>query len=110
VARASTIAAAGQAEVLAEALSVAPGLGAATIVETRVGFRPVGPGVRPLLGAVGGLNGLLIGNGLGAAGLTIGPLAGRLLADTALGRESLLDLAPFDPLRRAAGGAPAALR
>lgn len=89
----------GQAQVLAEALHVAPGLGAATVIETRVGFRPVGAGIRPLLGR--GLDGLLIGNGLGAAGLTIGPLAGRLLADATLGNEALLDLAPFDPLRRA---------
>jgi len=43
--------------------------------------------------------GLVIGNGLGAAGLTIGPFAGRLLADVALGRAPALDLAPFDPLR-----------
>jgi D-amino-acid dehydrogenase len=89
----------GQAEVLAEALHVAPGLGAATIVETRVGFRPVGPGIRPLLGAVGP-EGLFVGNGLGAAGLTIGPFAGRLLADAVLGREPALDLTAFDPLRR----------
>jgi D-amino-acid dehydrogenase len=36
----------------------------------------------------------------GAAGLTIGPFAGSLLADAALGREPAMDLAPFDPLRR----------
>jgi len=53
-----------------------------------------------LLGTVHGLDGLVLGNGLGAAGLTIGPLAGRLLADAALGREPLLDLAPYDPMRR----------
>ena len=46
------VTAAGQAEVLAEALHVAPGLATATIIETRVGFRPVGPGVRPLLGPI----------------------------------------------------------
>jgi len=92
------ITAAGQAEVLAEALHVAPGLATATIIETRVGFRPVGLSIRPLLGHA---HGLLIGNGLGAAGLTIGPLAGRLLAEAALGREPALDLAPFDPMRRA---------
>jgi D-amino-acid dehydrogenase len=98
------VTASGQAEVLTDALDVAPGLAAATILETRVGFRPVGPDVRPLLGPVHGLDGLVIGNGLGAAGLTIGPLAGRLLADAALGREPLLDIAPFDPLRRALPG------
>jgi len=37
---------------------------------------------------------------LGAAGLTIGPFAGRLLADLVMGRPALLDLAPFDPMRR----------
>ena len=89
------ITAAGQAEVLSEALRIAPGLGAATTIETRVGFRPLG--ARPLLGWVPGIRGLAIGNGLGAAGLTIGPLAGRLLADLVTGGAGLTDLAPFDP-------------
>ena len=69
--------AAGQAEVLGEALSIAPGLGDATMIETRIGFRPVAGGVRPLLGWVDGVTGLAVGNGLGASGLTIGPIAGR---------------------------------
>jgi D-amino-acid dehydrogenase len=42
---------------------------------------------------------LFVGNGLGAAGLTIGPFAGKLLADLALGRETAMDLRPFDPVR-----------
>ena len=96
------VTAAGLAEVLREALGVAPGLAAATVVETRVGFRPVGPDVRPMLGTVPSLPGLVIGNGLGAAGLTIGPFAGRLLADTVLGHPASLDLSPFDPSRPAA--------
>jgi D-amino-acid dehydrogenase len=104
------VTAAGQAEVLGEALGVAPGLGAATIVETRVGFRPVGPGVRPLLGAVHGMDGLLIGDGLGAAGLTIGPLGGRLLAESVLGVVSLIDISPFDLSGRVAGDPSVALR
>ena len=98
------VTASGQVEVLAEALHVAPGLAPATIIETRVGFRPVGPGVRPLLGTVDGLEGLVIGNGLGAAGLTIGPFAGRLLADAVLGPEPMFDLAPYDPKRRIVAG------
>jgi D-amino-acid dehydrogenase len=93
------VTAAGQATVLANALAVAPGLAEAEVIETRIGFRPMGPEVRPLLGAARGVAGLVIGNGLGAAGLTIGPFAGRLLADVALGRAPALDLAPFDPLR-----------
>jgi D-amino-acid dehydrogenase len=100
------VTAAGQAEVLVQALQVAPGLATATIIETRVGFRPVGPNIRPLLGHAHQYEGLLIGNGLGAAGLTIGPFAGQLLADAALGREPRLDLAPFDPFQRKISGAP----
>ena len=96
----------GQAQVLAEALHIAPGLSVATVVETRVGFRPVGPGVRPMLGTVPGLKGLLVGNGLGAAGLTIGPFGGRLLAEAALGTVPSMELKPFAPLRRVACEAP----
>lgn len=98
------VTAAGQAEVLNRALAVAPGLGPATLVETRIGFRPVGPDLRPMLGRVPGLEGLVIGNGLGPSGLTIGPFAGRLLARLALGEAPELDLAPYDPLRPALGG------
>jgi D-amino-acid dehydrogenase len=94
------VTAAGLAEVLSEALSVAPGLASATLIETRIGFRPVGPDARPLLGGVPGLEALFIGNGLGPSGLTIGPYAGRLLAELALGRTPELDLAPYAPLRR----------
>ena len=94
------VTAAGQAEVLAEALHIAPGLGASTMLETRVGFRPAGAEVRPLLGWMRGIGGLAIGNGLGAAGLTIGPFAGRLLADLVTGQPVPMDLTPFDPMRR----------
>jgi D-amino-acid dehydrogenase len=93
------VTAAGQAEVLQEALHVAPGLAAATVIETRVGFRPASANGLPLLGRVRGVDGLFVGNGLGAAGLTIGPFAGKLLADVVLGREASMDLRAFDPLR-----------
>jgi D-amino-acid dehydrogenase len=104
------VTAAGQAEVLQEALHVAPGLAAATVIETRVGFRPASADGSPLLGQLRGVDGLLVGNGLGAAGLTIGPFAGKLLADLALGREPEMDLRPFDPLRRAGPGLQSLLR
>ncbi|HEY0181858.1 MAG TPA: FAD-dependent oxidoreductase [Rhodopila sp.] len=106
------VTASGQAEVLSEALGIAPGLGAATMLETRVGFRPLSMRGRPLLGWVPGIEGVAIGNGLGAAGLTIGPFGGRLLADLVAGRPAMMDLGPFDPSRRveAAHGIPQALR
>jgi D-amino-acid dehydrogenase len=93
------VTAAGQAEVLHEALHVAPGLASATVIETRVGFRPASADGLPLLGCVRGVDGLFAGNGLGAAGLTIGPFAGKLLADLVLGQKGAMDLRPFDPLR-----------
>ena len=94
---------AGLAEVLGQALSVAPGLAAGRYLETRVGFRPVTPDNLPLLGAVAGLPGLVIATGLGATGLTMGPYTGYLAALLALGEPPGLDLAPYDPLRVAAG-------
>jgi D-amino-acid dehydrogenase len=44
------------------------------------------------------LAGLIIATGLGASGLTMGPLAGSLAAQAALGLPPALDLAPFAPL------------
>jgi len=99
------VTAAGQAEVLNEALAVAPGLGPATLLETRIGFRPVGPDLRPILGRIAGMDGLVIGNGLGPSGLTIGPFAGRLLAQLVLGQAPELDLAAYDPSRSAVAAA-----
>ena len=89
----------GLAEVLANALSVAPGLSQGTLLETRVGLRPVGPDIRPLLGPVRGVDGLVVATGLGATGLTMGPLAGAVAARVALGLPPGVDLGPFDPLR-----------
>jgi glycine/D-amino acid oxidase-like deaminating enzyme len=63
----------GLAEVLEHALAVAPGLAAGSYQETRVGFRPLGPDIRPLLGPVGGVEQLVVATGLGASGLTMGP-------------------------------------
>lgn len=89
------VTAGGEAEVLNFGLKLAPGLADATKIETRVGFRPATDGVKPMLGAIAGLDGLLIGNGLGAGGLTMGPLAGRLLAQMALGQTTDIDTAPY---------------
>ncbi|HJS83893.1 MAG TPA: FAD-dependent oxidoreductase, partial [Acetobacteraceae bacterium] len=96
------VTAGGQAEVLNQALTIAPGLAPATLLETRVGFRPVGPDIRPMLGR-SALGGLVIGNGLGPTGLTMGPYAGRLLAQLALGGEPEMGLSPYDPGRTEAG-------
>jgi glycine/D-amino acid oxidase-like deaminating enzyme len=91
----------GLAEVLEQALAVAPGLATATYLETRVGFRPMSPDGRPLLGPVPGVEGLVVATGLGPNGLTMGPYAGAIAAMVALGEPPGVDLGPVNPLRAA---------
>jgi D-amino-acid dehydrogenase len=91
----------GLSEVLEQALAVAPGLAAGTYLETRVGFRPMGPDGLPLLGPVPGVDGLVVATGLGPTGLTMGPHAGAIAARVALGEQPGIDLTPLNPLRTA---------
>lgn len=93
------VTAAGQKAVLDVALQVAPGLADGELIETRIGFRPMAADELPMIGAVRGLPGLFVGNGLGPSGLTLGPYAGRLLADAVLGRGTEIGLGAYDPLR-----------
>lgn len=90
------VTAGGVHEVLDKALSVAPGLADCTILETRVGFRPFTPGFLPVIGAVPSYKGLLVANGLGASGLTMGPYLGYQLAKLALGKSTEIDLSNYD--------------
>ncbi|RYI26456.1 FAD-binding oxidoreductase [Bacillus infantis] len=89
------ITAGGMQEVLSKALSTAPGLADASLIEARVGFRPFTPGFLPVIGAVPGWEGLLTANGLGASGLTMGPFLGQQLAKLALGHDTDIDLNPY---------------
>jgi D-amino-acid dehydrogenase len=95
----------GLSEVLEQALAVAPGLAAGTYLETRVGFRPMGPDSLPLLGPVPGVDGLVVATGLGPTGLTMGPYAGAVAARVALGEQPGIDLTPVNPLRTASPAA-----
>ena len=91
--------AAGVAEVLNAGLAVAPGLASWTVHEIRIGFRPVAHDNRPKLGPVPGFDNLLVGNGLGPSGLSMGPYSGALLANATLGRPSELALTPYAVLK-----------
>jgi D-amino-acid dehydrogenase len=97
------VTAGGQAEVLREALRVAPGLAAASVIETRIGFRPASPDGVPVIGLLGGRPGIVVATGLGPSGLTLGPYVGALAAGLARGEPPPLDLTPFGPERFAAG-------
>jgi len=92
--------AAGQHEVLTNALDVAPGLAGAPIIEWRVGLRPIATRGYPHLGKVPGRERVLVATGHGATGLTWGPWSGAAVADLALGTISDADresLVPFTP-------------
>jgi D-amino-acid dehydrogenase len=99
------VTAGGLAQVLREALAMAPGLAQATHLETRVGFRPMSPDGRPVLGPVPGTDGLVVATGLGPTGLTMGPYAGAIAARVALGEPPGTDLSPFSPVRVTAADA-----
>src|SRR5262245_7573085 len=87
--------AAGIAEVLNAGLAVAPGLAAWTLAEIRIGVRPLAHDNRPKLGPAPGCDNLLIANGLGASGLTMGPYSGALIAEAVLGKSPKLALGPY---------------
>ena len=90
---------AGQRDLVRQALAFAPGLACATVVETRVGFRPATADERPLIGPVPEREGAFVATGLGHLGLTLGPYVGALIADVALGRPTAVDITPFAPDR-----------
>lgn len=90
------VTAGGLHEVLNKALNIAPGLADSTVKEVRVGFRPFTPGFLPIIGEVPNTKGLLIANGLGASGLTVGPFLGAQLAKLALGKELDINPALYD--------------
>jgi D-amino-acid dehydrogenase len=93
------VTAAGQLEVLEHALAVAPGLRDATLLETRVGFRPATPDALPVLGPLPGHPHVVLATGFGPTGLTMAPLAGALVAEMVLGEQPRLDVAPYRPDR-----------
>ncbi len=92
----SRLTAGGVQEVIGKALDIAPGLSDSTFLEARVGFRPFTPGFLPIIGPFPGWDGLVIANGLGASGLTMGPYIGYQLAKLALELPLDIDLELYD--------------
>ncbi|GAE26547.1 D-amino acid dehydrogenase small subunit [Halalkalibacter wakoensis JCM 9140] len=86
----------GLQEILEKALAVAPGLASGTVVETKVGFRPVAPGFLPVIGKFPGFEGIFVANGLGSSGLTVGPYLGAELAKLVRGETIEIDLERYD--------------
>jgi D-amino-acid dehydrogenase len=87
----------GVSALLAGAIDLAPGMADATLVETRIGFRPATSDGRPLIGKLA--DGLIVAAGNGPEGLTAGPWTGLAATALALAQPPVADLAPFDPAR-----------
>ena len=82
----------GMYALLTRAIPVAPVLEEANINEMRVGLRPYTSNSLPVIGRLATHPNVLVANGLGASGLTIGPYLGQELAKLALDQELEIDL------------------
>lgn len=76
---------AGLREVFMELLRLTPGLADATLLECRVGFRPVSADGLPIVGSVPDVEGVFLATGHGATGLMLGPYTGALVAESVHG-------------------------
>lgn len=78
------VTAGGVHSVLDKTLRIAPGLGAGTLLETRVGLRPRSRDGYPIVGRPRSTSNAVVATGLGAWGLTLGPMIGEIAAEQAL--------------------------
>lgn len=84
------------------AARLVPGIAALARDATWVGFRPWLPDHLPAIGPAAAAPGLWLATGHEGAGVVLGPITGRLIADALTGATPALDLAPFSPDRFAA--------
>jgi len=70
-------------------------LGARLDKKIWLGRRPCLPDMRPVIGSVKGTGGLWVNFGHAHHGLTLGPVSGRLLAETMMGKKPYLTTEPF---------------
>jgi glycine/D-amino acid oxidase-like deaminating enzyme len=81
------------------AARLVPALGGLELDAVWVGFRPWLPGQLPAIGESRTVPGLWVGTGHEGAGVALGPVTGRLLAQAITGQTPSIELAPFDPDR-----------
>ncbi|MGH9019262.1 MAG: NAD(P)/FAD-dependent oxidoreductase, partial [Acidimicrobiales bacterium] len=71
---------AGLSELLTACLSIAPGLAPASVVDVRVGLRPVAADDLPVLGPLPGWDNVHVVTGHGTEGLLLGPYSAAVVA------------------------------
>jgi len=89
------------------AARIVPGVRALRRAGAWAGLRPWLPDGLPAIGASRAAAGLWVATGHEGAGVVLGPVTGRVVAQALAGEEPLVDLAPFDPDRFARRPAPA---
>ena len=88
------------ASLKASAVELLPALAEAEVVGHWAGLRPGSPEGIPFIGPVPGHKGLWLNCGHFRNGLVLAPASCQLLADLLLGREPILDPAPYAPAAR----------
>ncbi|ROM95974.1 glycine oxidase ThiO [Pseudomonas brassicacearum] len=84
----------------ASAVELIPALAEAEVVGHWAGLRPGSPEGIPYIGAVPGFAGLWLNCGHYRNGLVLAPASCQLFADVMLGREPVIDPAPYAPVGR----------
>jgi glycine/D-amino acid oxidase-like deaminating enzyme len=84
---------------VARAGRLVPRLGELAYDTAWSGLRPWLPDNLPAIGRSSAADGLWIATGHEGAGIALGPVTGRVLAQAIRGEPTLVDLAPFDPDR-----------
>lgn len=90
-------------QVLADAVAMVPGLAKLRLLRAFAGLRTAVVDGLPLVGRAPGGDGVFVATGFEGDGICLGPVMGRAIAHTILGRPVDLDLSPFDPGRFLAG-------
>ena len=89
------VTAGGLRSVTEEALRTAPGLADGTLLEMRVGLRPLSDDGLPFIDRVPGHEAVVVSTGHGPSGLQLGPWSGRLAAELATGTQPSSDITRF---------------
>jgi D-hydroxyproline dehydrogenase subunit beta len=91
------------AALLEAAARLVPGVRRLRAVDAWSGLRPWLPGGLPAIGPSRAAEGLWVATGHEGAGVALGPITGRLVAQAICAEDRAADLAPFDPDRFSPG-------
>ncbi len=95
----TTIRAGAVYELLRDAVRLVPGVSELSLVETHAGLRPGSPDNAPLLGPVGGAEGLVVASGHYRNGILLAPVTADLVADFLVSTRVPDQMLPFSPDR-----------